>query len=105
MPKKKSDEWSLKKVIYVILAIILGKLLGLVAYGLLSIKFIAMLTRRRLPVEYDHIYGPIYSPVPANLFWLFILTGVVTGFFVGLRWWKMVYVEHRHWKKWKKCWK
>ena len=102
MPKKKTDKWSLKKVIYVLLTIGLGKLLGLIAYGLITLKFIKILVRRGLPVEYDHIYWFIYSPVPAYLFWVLVLSGVIGGFFLGLRWWQMVYVEHRHWKKWGK---
>lgn len=102
MPKKKTSKWSFKKIVYVVLTIILGKLLGIIAYGLLSLKFIHMLVRRGLPVEYDHIFGSVFSPVPANIFWLFVLGGAVGGFFMGLRWWQMIYVEHRHWKKWKK---
>ena len=101
MPKKKSDQLSLKKIIYVILTIILGKLLGFLAYELISIKFIKILVRRGLPVEYNRVFEPVYSPVPAHLFWLLVLTGAIGGFFLGLRWWQMVYVEHRHWKKWK----
>jgi hypothetical protein len=102
MPKKKRDLLSPKKIIYVLLTILLGKLLGLLAYALLSMKFIKMLVKRGLPVEYDHIYWFIYSPLPAYLFYVLVITGAISGFFLGLRWWKMVYVEKRHWKK---CWR
>jgi len=102
MPKKKTNKWNLKKVIYVLLAVALGKLLGFIAFGLLSIEFIKMLTRRGLPVEYDQIFWFVYSPLPAYLYWTLIYAGVIGGFFLGMRWWQMVYVEHRHWKKWGK---
>ncbi|HUD08674.1 MAG TPA: hypothetical protein VMQ48_01130 [Candidatus Saccharimonadales bacterium] len=102
MPKKKTNKWNLKKVIYVLLAVVLGKLLGFIAFGLLSIEFIKMLTRRGLPVEYDQIFWFVYSPLPAYLYWTLIYAGVIGGFFLGMRWWQMVYVEHRHWKKWGK---
>jgi hypothetical protein len=99
MSKKKTDKWSLKKGVYVILTMGLGKLLGLIAYGLITLKFIKILVRRGLPVEYDHIYWFIYSPVPAYLFWVLVFSGVIGGFFLGLRWWQIVYVEKRHWRK------
>lgn len=97
MPKKKRDLLSPKKIVYFLFTILLGKLLGLIAFGLLSMKFIKMLLRRGLPVEYDHIYWFIYSPLPAYLFYVLVITGAISGFFLGLRWWRMVYVEHRHW--------
>jgi len=71
-------------------------------YELLSINFIRMLARRGLPIEYDHIFGPVYSPLPAYLFWFLIICGAIGGFFLGLYWWKMIYIEHRHWKKWRR---
>ena len=102
MPRKKSNKWSLKKVIYVLLAIILGKLLGFLAFELLTMKLAGMLEKRGLPVEFDQIFWFVWSPLPAYLYWTLIYAGVIGGFFLGLRWWQMVYVEHRHWKKWGK---
>lgn len=100
--KKKTNRWSPKKIIYLILAIILGKLLGFLAFELLTLKFVAMLGKRGLPVEYDQIIWFVYSPLPAYLCWTLIFAGVIGGLYLGLRWWHMVYVEHRYWKKWKR---
>lgn len=102
MPKKKSDEWNLKKIIYIFLTITLGKLLGFLAFELLTLKFVGMLEKRGLPVEFDQIFWFVYSPLPVYLYWTLIYAGAIGGFFLGLRWWQMVYVEHRHWKKWKR---
>ena len=102
MPKKMTNKWNLKKVIYVLLAIILGKLLGFLAFELLTMKLAGMLEKRGLPVEFDQIFWFVYSPLPAYLYWTLIYAGVIGGFFLGMRWWQMVYVEHRHWKKWGK---
>jgi len=102
MPKKKKDKWSLKKVIYVLLVISLGKLLGFLAFELLTLKFVKMLSMRGLPVEFDQIFWFVWSPLPAYLYWIFIYAGVIGGIFVGLRWWQMVYVEKLHWRKWGK---
>jgi len=102
MPKKKADKLSLKKIIYVLLAIALGKLLGFLAFELLTLKLVRMLERRGLPVEWNQIFWFVWSPLPVYLYWTLIYAGVIGGFYLGLRWWRMVYVEKRHWKK---CWR
>lgn len=56
MPKKKTNEWSLKKIIYVFLAAVLGKFLGFLAFELLTLKFVGILEKRGLPVEFDQIF-------------------------------------------------
>ena len=101
MQKKKTTGWSLKKIIYVFLAITFGKLLGFLAFELLTLKFVGILKKRGLPVEFDQTFWFVWSPLPAYLYWVFIYGVVIGGFFLGLRWWQMVYVEKRHWKKWK----
>ncbi len=93
-----ANKLSAKKVVYVILTIILGKLLGFLVFEAISINFVSMLEKDGLPVQYDQIFGLVYSPLPAYLFWTLIVTGAVGGFFLGLSWWRMVYVEHKHWR-------
>jgi len=102
MPKKKSDEWTPKKIIYVLLAVSLGKLLGFLAFELLTLKLVKILVRRGLPVQFDQIFWFIESPLPVFLYWTLIFAGAVGGFFLGMRWWQIVYVERRHWRIGKK---
>jgi hypothetical protein len=102
MSEIKINKWSLKKIIYVFLVVVLGKLLGFLAFELLTLKFVGILEKRGLPVEFDQIFWFVYSPLPAYLYWTLIYAGVVGGFFLGLIWWRLVYVEKRHWKKLKK---
>ncbi len=102
MPKKKTDKLSLKKVAYLILAVVLGKLLGLIAFELLSLLVVKLSENDNVSVEYSQMFGPIYSPLSAEFFWIFILVGMIGGFFLGLSWWRIVYVEHRHFRKWRK---
>jgi hypothetical protein len=99
MSKKKTDKWSLKKVIYVLLVISLGKILGFLAFELLTLKFVQVLEKRGLPVEFDQIFWFVWSPLPAYLYWTLVYVGVIGGFFLGLKWWQIVYVEKRHWRK------
>lgn len=84
MPKTKTEKMSPKKMVYIILTILLGSILGCLAYGLGSIACTKT------------------GPLPAPLFWILILTGAVSGYFLGFRWWRIVYIEHRHWRNWRK---
>jgi len=95
---KETNRLSFKKIVYIVLTIFLGKLLGLIAFALVSINLVAFLEKNNLPVAYDRIFGIVYSPLPAYLFWLIISIGAIGGFFLGLTWWRIVYVEHRHWR-------
>ncbi len=99
----KKQKINIKKVVYVILVILLGKMLAFIAFELLSLKLVRSLEERGFAVIYNHILGPIYSPLPAGIYWVFIIIGAVGGFFLGLSWWRIVYVEHRHWSNWCKC--
>jgi hypothetical protein len=99
MSKKKTNKWSLKKVVYVLLAMSLGKILGFLAFEILSLKFVRILEWRGLPVEFQQVFWFIWSPLPGHLFWILIWSGVIAGFFAGLHWWQIIYVEKRHWRK------
>lgn len=82
MTKNKKNGMSPKKAFYIALTVILGALLGFIAYGLLSIRCAEK------------------GLFPTYLFWPLLLAGAVSGFFLGFRWWRMVYIEHRHWRDW-----
>lgn len=83
MPEKNEDRMSPKKVVYIILTMVLGSILGCLAYGLLSLACVKT------------------GPVPTALFWILILSGAVSGYFISFRWWRIVYIEHRHWRNWR----
>ena len=72
---------SVKKFIYIILTTVFGALLGCLAFGLLSLKLL---------LSYDW-------------YQIFIVIGAIGGIPLGFYWWKVVYVEHRHWSNWKKA--
>ncbi len=95
---EKVAKLNLKKIIYVILTIFLGKMLAFIVFEIISLNFVSALVSADLPVEYNHIFGLVYSPLSPYLFWIFIALGAVSGFFVGLAWWRIIYIEHRHWR-------
>jgi len=95
---KKENKLSSKKIIYVILTILLGKMLAFIAFEIISLIFVKTLQKSGLPVIYEQIFGLVYSPLPAYLFWTFMSVGALGGLFLGLTWWRIIYVEKRHWK-------
>lgn len=74
---------NFKKAVYIFLTMVLGGLLGCLAYGLTT------------------LISPKAMAFSTILFDILILAGIISGFFLGFRWWRIVYVEHRHWR-WKR---
>jgi hypothetical protein len=82
MGKNTKEKMSPKKVVYIILTSILGTLVGFIAFELLSIRCATI------------------GLLSFSYFWTLILAGAISGFFLGFRWWRIVYIEHRHWSNW-----
>jgi hypothetical protein len=90
---------SLKKSVYLALVVALGALFGflvLLVLALLVIKFQASFGSL---AEGAFLSGLVLGPTPVILFWVFVLAGAVGGFFVGPRWWQIIYVERRRWRR------
>lgn len=90
-------ETKTKRRIYIFLAVVLGVLLGLIAYALLEKAQInAILSLGEAPVAF---YGRCYLPPGVAI--TFLIGGMMLGYVLGVRWWQIIYVEKRHWRKWK----
>lgn len=71
---------TLKKTFYIILTMVFGGIMGCLIYGLISLAVL----------------------LPVILYKVFVLAGAFGGFFLGFYWWRIVYIEHRHWHHWRK---
>jgi polyferredoxin len=88
-----------KRNIYILLSIFLGILLGIIAEALVERAYInSMLSQGIIPVS---TWGGCYY-LPPIFSALFLAGGAALGYVLGVRWWQLVYVEHRHWKMGKK---
>ncbi len=77
---------NFKKTIYLIAAMLLGFLLAFIVYAELAIW------------QIEHLSSN------GNNFWEFpilAIVGITLFYFIGQRWWQIIYVERRHWQ-WKK---
>jgi hypothetical protein len=86
-----------KKTIYILLTMFLGLLLAEIVHWLLEIWLVnAMLSHGQTPVQYVFLGTHCFLP-PYLQFGLLAL-GFFGGYFLGQAWWRIVYVEHRHWR-------
>jgi prepilin-type N-terminal cleavage/methylation domain-containing protein len=95
---------KMKKKIYVFLSIILFILLSLVIHALVEIAAISLLAKNfqkySLGLNWEgwfiiHCIGAI----------VFFILAIITGYFVGRRWWNYIYVQKKYRPKWKKFFK
>ncbi|MFA6364859.1 MAG: hypothetical protein WCW78_00455 [Candidatus Paceibacterota bacterium] len=91
---------SFKKGIYIFLTVLLVEMCGFIIHELVSMEVLAMLIKNGMTVPYFHIAGFFYSPLPPYVFLILFLIGIFGGIFLALHWWRMVYIEHRHWLNW-----
>lgn len=73
-----------KKTIYILLTMFLGLLLTTIAFGLFDIR---------------HFNSGATDDLPGYIKIMFFLVGLIGGYFLGQTWWRIVYIEHRHWKR------
>jgi len=88
----------MKKVIYVLFSTILG---------VISSAMVIAITERWLinhalslgiePDSYFYIYK--YGYIPQYFSIGIIILGFALGFSLGQKWWKIVYIKKRHWRK------
>ncbi len=77
----------LKKILYILLTMVLCMLLSFLAHVFILLQVFG----------YEPA-APWLLPVWA---WVTIkLSGIACGWFLGHTWWRIVYIEHRHWR-WK----
>ena len=77
-----------KRAVYLIASTILGILLGVIACGLLEIKYLSLVPNS---FNDDYIRLQIFQGI-------ILILGAISGFFVGKFWWRKIYVE-RVWIK------
>ena len=88
----------MKRNIYIVLTTFLGILLGGLIIGLVEKWIISnALSQGILPESYFYIreYGYISPYLSIGI----LILSVISGFLLGRKWWNIVYVQKRHWRK------
>jgi hypothetical protein len=89
-------ETKTKRRIYILVSIILGILLAVITDAFIEKAYINnILAKGMVPVStWSHnCFLPLFMTVA------FLAAGVIFGYILGVRWWQLVYVEKRHWRR------
>jgi hypothetical protein len=87
----------MKKLFYILCTIFLGILLATIAHALVEIWYIQkFLSEGLIPKTVVFLGSRCYLPFYVQI--AFLLSGVIGGYLLGQNWWRIIYVEHRHWK-------
>jgi hypothetical protein len=86
----------MKKAIYVFCAMILGLLLSFLLHLALVLKFMP-LVGTSCPIGNAPPSLSILCYFPLPTLYSMVVLGLVVGFVLGQTWWRIVYIEKRHW--------
>jgi len=87
----------IKKTIYIMLVMLLWLLLAEIAHWLIEIHFVNVLLSDGL-VPRRYVFLGTHCFLPPYLQFSLLIVGLIVGYFTGQAWWRIVYVERRHWR-------
>ncbi len=82
-----------KKIIYIILAMILGLLLSFIVHAAIEIFYLNYLLGKGISPEPSLLTDQCY--LPSFLQIILLLAGLFGGYFLGRTWWRKVYIERK----------
>lgn len=86
----------MKKTIYIFASIIFGVILSFLLHAFLEFTYLEYAKANSIIVKWNGVFGGSCSLPPCVQVFILIL-GVIFGYFLGQRWWQIVYVEKRTW--------
>jgi hypothetical protein len=87
----------MKRIIYIIAAVVLGILLGTIVHGIVEIKYLNYLFANGITPQ-SHPFLGTNCFLPPLWQFVFLIGGAILGYFLGVNWWRIVYIEKRHWR-------
>jgi len=92
----------MKKKIYILLTIFLTLELSFLVHSLIESWYIKSSLAKGIVLSNTYFLGVFYCTLPWWLQYVLLIIAVVGGYYLGQTWWRIVYVEKRHWGYWKK---
>lgn len=87
---------NIKKIIYYISATILGILLSLLAHAATEYVYLSQAMARDFTVKWVSFGSGVGCALPLWIQISLLLTGIIGGFLLGRRWWRIIYIEKRY---------
>jgi hypothetical protein len=88
----------MKRSFYIFMTVILGLLLSFILHALIEMLYINhLISIGKLP-QGSYPLGLYWCALPDWTYYSLLVLGIVGGYFLGVNWWRIVYIEKRHWK-------
>ncbi len=81
----------MKKLVYIVLAAILGIALSFIAHGVIEMIYLNWAERNNVIIEWTTVWGEKACALPLWLIWLLPVIGAAFGLWLGFWGWKKVY--------------
>ncbi|MGM0583006.1 MAG: hypothetical protein ACQETL_20180 [Bacteroidota bacterium] len=88
----------MKKIFYTILTVVLSLQLSFLLHALIEWVYIKMVLARGGVLLNKGFLGEFYCVLPWWVSYGLIVLALIGGYFLAQVWWRIVYVEKRHWK-------
>ena len=85
---------SLKKTIYLMASTILGIMLSYLVHAAIEIVYL----QQAGSITWYSYGGVGACALPPVVQYGLLIVGIVGGYLLGRYWWKIVYIEKRHWR-------
>ena len=82
-----------KKIIYIILSSLLGIMFSYILHAAIEITYI---NNTNVIIWYQHL-GIGSCALPPYIQYGLLMIGAIGGITLGFYWWRIVYIEKRHW--------
>ena len=89
----------MKKYVYIFAWLVLAMMLSFIAHAVIEIGYIKYALGAGLTITDYTVFGYAYCALPAWLQIGLLLAGISGGYFAGVYFWRIIYVEkrYRHW--------
>lgn len=87
----------MKKIIYILLTSLLFLELGFLFHSVFNVMYVGFVFKDNGLFPDELFSGSFYTILPMWAYYVFGVSLFATGIFAGMKWWRIVYIEKRHW--------
>ncbi len=81
----------MKKLAYVVLAVILGIILSFIIHGIIEMIYLNWAEKNNILIKWAVVWGDKTCALPLWLIWLLPVIGIAFGLWLGFWGWKKIY--------------
>lgn len=89
----------MKRTVYIILTIIIGIIVSFVLHAFVEMWYLNWAEDNGHVIVWASPFGNGSCALPLYVNYGLLVLGAIGGYFLGRWWWKIVYIEKRHWHR------